>query len=593
MINNINIKEYLGDYINGEKQNLPVELRNISLNDWDVSNVTNMSRLFSRYSNFNEPLDNWNVSNVTHMSDMFNNCENFNQPLDSWNVSNVTHMSLMFYNCENFNQPLNSWNVSNVTDMSYMFSNCSNFNQPLDSWNVSNVTNMSSMFSDCSNFNQPLDSWNVSNVTDMSSMFKNCLSFNQPLNNWNVSNVTDMSYMFKNCLSFNQPLNNWNVSNVNNMSSMFKNCSIFNQPLNNWNVSNVTGMFNMFSNCSIFNQPLNNWNLNENAELDDMFLGATNYTYPPLRPERPATGRAFEIHNAFASLDINAIILFLQQEIQNNPSNNVNTEGNYNDNTLFLPLYNFIINKFPEDSENTNSDVITKQQYIDNLKNIYNNISTYLGARRPNENMSTVINFVIKQDDNFIDQYIRGFRDDCMNAYAGSANPQACLKGQYEYMFTAIGNVAENLCLDNPDCDEKYKILKQLFQKKTYSELTQEWSNTYLIDGEKESEFKGLTIPQRKQQFIDYMKNAFGGRLNQLWIDRINNDANEYESMGIFENRQFGGRKNKTKKSRKHNNMKNKTKKCKNKQKTRKYKNIRIKNLNIKNTRKQFKKMNK
>jgi hypothetical protein len=71
------------------------------------------------------------------------------------------------------------------------------------------------------------------------------------------------------------------------------------------------------------------------------------------------------------------------------------------------------------------------------------------------------------------------------------------------------------------------------------------------------------------------MKNALGGLLNETWINRINNDANEYESMGIFENRQFGGRKNikKIKKSRKHNNKKNKTKNVKNKQKTRKYKN--------------------
>ena len=65
------------------------------------------------------------------------------------------------------------------------------------------------------------------------------------------------------------------------------------------------------------------------------------------------------------------------------------------------------------------------------------------------------------------------------------------------------------------------------------------------------------------------MKNALGGRLNQTWINKINNDANEYESMGVFENRQFGGRKN-IKKSRKHKNIKNKTKKCKNKEKTRK-----------------------
>ena len=39
------------------------------INDWDVSNVTNMSSLFhvSGADSFNQPLNNWNVSKVTNM----------------------------------------------------------------------------------------------------------------------------------------------------------------------------------------------------------------------------------------------------------------------------------------------------------------------------------------------------------------------------------------------------------------------------------------------------------------------------------------------------------------------------------------------
>lgn len=36
-----------------------------------------------------------NVLNVTNMSSMFKNDKQFNQPLNNWNVSNVTNMKYM------------------------------------------------------------------------------------------------------------------------------------------------------------------------------------------------------------------------------------------------------------------------------------------------------------------------------------------------------------------------------------------------------------------------------------------------------------------------------------------------------------------
>jgi surface protein len=71
----------------------------------------------------------------------FHGCTAFNQPLNNWNVSNVTDMFGMFHGCTSFNRPLNNWNVSSVTDMSDMFRSCTAFNQPLNNWNVSNVRN--------------------------------------------------------------------------------------------------------------------------------------------------------------------------------------------------------------------------------------------------------------------------------------------------------------------------------------------------------------------------------------------------------------------------------------------------------------------
>ena len=67
---------------------------------------------------------------------MFREARSFNQPLDNWNVSNVRRMRRMFNHANSFNQPLNNWNVSRVTNMGAkfaggMFNGASSFNQPL------------------------------------------------------------------------------------------------------------------------------------------------------------------------------------------------------------------------------------------------------------------------------------------------------------------------------------------------------------------------------------------------------------------------------------------------------------------------------
>ena len=87
-------------------------------------------------------IENWNVSNVINMNKMFYNCYKFNKDISKWNVSNVINMSNMFYNCRNFNQNLSKWNVHNVQDMEYMFYNCHKFNQDISKWNVQNVLNV-------------------------------------------------------------------------------------------------------------------------------------------------------------------------------------------------------------------------------------------------------------------------------------------------------------------------------------------------------------------------------------------------------------------------------------------------------------------
>ena len=85
------------------KEQLKIQGPSADLNELNTRYVYDMSHLFEDLNIKNIKIDKWDVSNVKDMSYMFNNCEFFDGDLSKWDVSNVENMSYMFANCYNFN----------------------------------------------------------------------------------------------------------------------------------------------------------------------------------------------------------------------------------------------------------------------------------------------------------------------------------------------------------------------------------------------------------------------------------------------------------------------------------------------------------
>lgn len=159
------------------------------------------------------PLRFIDVSGITDMSEAFRYLEDAEFcGIENWDVSNVIDMSKMFANCTNFSGDVRNWDVSNVENMSGMFNACKMFDgQGLENWDVSNVKNMSGMFNACTWLNIDFSKWDVSNVTDMHTMFRLCSHFTGfGLNTWNISNVDNMLEMFYGDIAIKkQYIENW------------------------------------------------------------------------------------------------------------------------------------------------------------------------------------------------------------------------------------------------------------------------------------------------------------------------------------------------------------------------------------------------
>lgn len=170
---------------NGFQSQLP------DLGAWDVSSVSNMRGLFCCYRLNVSGIDRWNTPSLTNISYLFYSCgseEALN--LENWDVSNVSNMEYAFAMMRLSVTGIDRWDVSNVESMDSMFSGI--FENPmrfyLGDWNVSKVKTMKQMFQSTGYLTGDIgiDAWDVSSVDTFEEMFQFTHRFRGDLRAWKI-----------------------------------------------------------------------------------------------------------------------------------------------------------------------------------------------------------------------------------------------------------------------------------------------------------------------------------------------------------------------------------------------------------------------
>jgi len=263
-------------------------LNSLNISTWDTSQVITMENLFNGVSNITYlDISNFDTSNVTNMSNMFSGCnsllsESFN--ISNFDTSNVVNMSGMFNMCQQLTYlGLSHFDVSNVVNMQTMFAGTVNIHTyNTDNWDTSNVTNMFGMFwmmlGGITNYNLTqldLSHWDVSSVTNMGTMFSgNHMLVDLDVSTWDTHSLTNMSSMFGDCRSLTSfDLSHFDTSNVTDMGGVFRGCWLLKSlDISTWDTSEVRSMSTMFAACySLDSLDLSHFNTAQVTNMGDMF----------------------------------------------------------------------------------------------------------------------------------------------------------------------------------------------------------------------------------------------------------------------------------------------------------------------------------
>jgi hypothetical protein len=239
---------------------------------------------------------------------------------------------------------------------------------------------------------------------------------------------------------------------------------------------------------------------------------------PQPEPQLPQ-GLAFEVHNAFAELDLPKFMTVVRRE--NNGASNFKDNNN-----ILEPVVSYI------NGPDTSLTQEQKTRYTRNIRgSIRENVNEYIRDHPElKDNTLEVIQFVLSQDPNYKDLYIETFENECMGGYS-SGNRQSCTKGMFERIYMANKGTIEGLCFDElqgtsaaasasaasratsaaaTSCNPVYLELYSAFTPGSdidINDIFQKWYNQFSYDAvpEETNPLKNLSVESRKQHFRDFV----------------------------------------------------------------------------------------
>ena len=344
-----------------------------------------------------------------------------------------------------------------------------------------------------------------------------------------MGNCTFNSVLFIRCVFNNMTIFETNVYNDN---TGFSNCSFLGTNLADCDLRNIDFRDlepHNFDNQTDFRNallPPNLLTFLRNLPPDNRPIGL------PVIGEQPVVGRAFEIHDDFENLNLNGIAGFLRNYIQQHPNINPNTLAPQNEEIpsnhfvlpILLPLVYFIYNSHMYDKN-------FALEKLNDLQAISNKIRTAESYQKLVDIIADCINFVVRQDNDFIEQYINMLTQDCVHAYSGQGH-ESCAKGMVERYITMLRETAQARLID-PNLPSDQRLLFEgvflhLFKK--IDDIAVQWKNEFIENEDKRQELlKTLTKEERKQQFFDYIAKNYEPYIDDAFRQKIWNYVNRMD----------------------------------------------------------------
>ena len=220
--------------------------------------------------------------NSSYLFYQFINMKNINFK-NNFDTSNVTNMSFMFNLCANLsNVDVSSFDTSNVTNMNWMFGDTNLYTLDVSNFRTGNLTYMIGTFANLYSLTKlDISNFDTSNVINMENLFANFNGTSQlttlKLGDMKTAKVTKMNNMFHGLKHLKElNVSTFDTSNVTSMTSMFIGCSnLVELNLCSFNTKHVSNMVNMFANTSSlkFVYVGSNWS-NTQADTTAMFSGS-------------------------------------------------------------------------------------------------------------------------------------------------------------------------------------------------------------------------------------------------------------------------------------------------------------------------------